>query len=77
MFALTAVRDCDFSALSDEQSLGRKVVARVNRLLGRHFLLSAEFDQLTIYETIGSYEPTIWKPAKETQQYKHGHDRRD
>jgi len=63
-----AIRDCESSALTDERSLGRKVVVRVNRLLGRHFLLSVEFDQLTIYETIGSYEPTIWKPLKKIKQ---------
>ena len=63
-----AIRDCEFPALTDERSLGRKVVARVNRLLGHHFLQSVEFDELTIYETIGSYEPTIWTPAKEIEQ---------
>jgi hypothetical protein len=63
-----AIRDCEFSALADEESLGRKVKVRVNRLLGRHFLQSVEFDELTIYETIGSYEPTIWKPMKKTER---------
>ena len=63
-----AIRDCEFSALMDEESLGRKVVVRVNRLLGRHFLQSVEFDELTIYETTGSHEPVIWKPLEATQQ---------
>ena len=64
-----AVRDCESAALADEQSLGRKVVARVNRLLGHHFLQSVEFDELTIYETIGSYEPSLWKPSKKTEEW--------
>ena len=63
-----AIRDCRASALADEESLGRKVKARVNRLLGHHFLQAVEFDELTIYETIGSYEPTIWKPLKKTER---------
>lgn len=63
-----AVRDCEFAALIDEESLGRKVVVRVNRLLGRHFLQSVEFDELTIYETIGSDEPTIWKLEEANQR---------
>ena len=63
-----AIRDSECSALADEQSLGRKVVARVNRLLGHHFLQSVEFDELTIYETIGPYEPTIWKPLKKAEE---------
>ena len=63
-----AIRDCEFSALIDEKSLGRKVVARVNRLLGHHFLQAVEFDELTIHETIGSYGSEIWKPAKETER---------
>jgi hypothetical protein len=59
-----SIRDCESSDLADERSLGRKVMVRVNRLLGRHFLQSVEFDELTIYETVGSYEPTIWKPGE-------------
>lgn len=64
-----AIRDCESSALTNEPSLGRKVVVRVNRLLSHHFLLSVEFDDLTIYETIGFYEPTIWKPLKKTEEW--------
>ncbi|MFH1265749.1 MAG: hypothetical protein ABIK89_08470, partial [Planctomycetota bacterium] len=63
-----AIRDCESSALADGESLGRKVVVRVNRLLGRHFLQSVEFDELTIYETIGPYEPTKWKPVKKAER---------
>ncbi len=63
-----AVRDCDFSSLTNEQSLGRKVVVRVNRLLGRHFLKSVEFDELTVYETVGESETTIWRPGKAREE---------
>jgi hypothetical protein len=66
-YAEGAIRDCQFSALSDEKSLARKVVVRVNRSLGRHFLQNVEFDELTIHETIDHYGTTEWKPGSESQ----------
>jgi hypothetical protein len=66
-YAEGAIRDCQFSALSDEKSLARKVVVRVNRSLGRHFLQEVEFDELTIHETIDQYGTTEWKPGSESE----------
>ncbi len=58
------VRDCEMGDLADKPGLARKMVARVNRTLGRRFLKSVEFDRMEMFETIGPYTGESWEPGK-------------
>lgn len=61
-----AVRDCGARDYADSKSIGRKVVARVNRAFSGRFLESAELTDFDVFESIGTYESQPWEGAAQT-----------
>lgn len=61
-----AVRDCGARDYTDSKSMGRKVVARVNRAFSGRFLESAELAEFDVFESIGTYESQPWESAEQT-----------
>jgi hypothetical protein len=61
-----AVRDCGARDYTNSKSMGRKVVARVNRAFSGRFLESAELVDFDVFESIGTYESQPWESADQT-----------
>ena len=60
-----AVRDCGARDYTNSQSMGKKVVARVNRAFSGRFLESAELADFDVFESIGTYQSQAWQNAEQ------------
>jgi len=70
---MITLRTCDFQEAADRdlELLGKKIVSRVNRTLGRPFLESVELQDFVLYESIGAISTMQWNPPEETPATRH------
>ncbi len=63
---MIAVRNGNVEEFTDPKLglLSRKIVARVNRILGRPFLKSVRFKGFVLYESVQNSEFTLWEEAR-------------
>lgn len=59
-----AVRDCGARDYTNSKSMGKKVVARVNRAFSGRFLESAELAEFDVFESIGTYQSQPWQASE-------------